>query len=293
MEWLFFSVLAVAFWALSNVLDKHVISTHTKNPLIHLFITLILGVIFSLIVFILVPIEVPSSYFLLIFFFFALIQTTANYLFFKSILIDEVSRVIPILLLAPVFVAVMAAVFFNEILTANQYTGIALILIGAFLISLKKTVKMELSKGVILMGFATLLYAITSILSEYFLNYMNYWTVFFWEKNLLLLPLILVFTLKGKAILKTVKELFKPVLLASSSESIAQAADLFFIIALSFGSVSIVSGTTNLQPVFVLIFAVILSIWKPQIIKEEITKTTLIQKIIAIILMITGTILIS
>jgi hypothetical protein len=85
----------------------------------------------------------------------------------------------------------------------------------------------------------------------------------------------------------------KVVALMSLAETLNLVAVLFLTIAASIGFVSLVSALSSIQPLFVLLFIVILSIFTPKILKEEIGKKTLLLKFIAIVLMITGAILVT
>jgi hypothetical protein len=68
---------------------------------------------------------------------------------------------------------------------------------------------------------------------------------------------------------------------------------LFITIAVSIGYITLVNALSSIQPFSILLFAVILSIFFPFILKEEIGKSIVAQKLIAIILMFIGAILIT
>ncbi|KKR73165.1 MAG: hypothetical protein UU15_C0017G0004 [Candidatus Levybacteria bacterium GW2011_GWC2_40_7] len=58
--------------------------------------------------------------------------------------------------------------------------------------------------------------------------------------------------------------------------------------ALITGPVTLISVTRGFQSAFVLIFTVFLSIWFPKILKEELSKSALGVKVLAIFLMFLG-----
>jgi len=68
---------------------------------------------------------------------------------------------------------------------------------------------------------------------------------------------------------------------------------LFSIIATSISYVTLVNALSSVQPFFVLLFTVLLSIFFPHIIKEEINKSIMFLKVLAIILMFIGVILVT
>jgi len=65
-------------------------------------------------------------------------------------------------------------------------------------------------------------------------------------------------------------------------------ASLTGLWAITTGPISLVSVFRGFQSVFVLIYALFLSIWLPKILKEEVSKGVLGVKFVAIILMMIG-----
>lgn len=85
----------------------------------------------------------------------------------------------------------------------------------------------------------------------------------------------------------------KVIVTMSASEIISVLGTLFSIIATSIGFVTLVNALTSTQPFFVLLFTAFLSIFFPSILKEELSKSIISLKIIAIVLMFAGVILIT
>ncbi len=65
-------------------------------------------------------------------------------------------------------------------------------------------------------------------------------------------------------------------------------AIIFYYIAISSGLVSLVAAISSLEPFFVFVFALLLSLFVPRILKEDIGKRAIITKALAIILIIVG-----
>jgi hypothetical protein len=78
----------------------------------------------------------------------------------------------------------------------------------------------------------------------------------------------------------------------TSAEIIFFFGALLITLALVTGPATLVNSLSNLQPFFVFLFAVGLSLFFPKILKEELKKSTLALKLIAMILMFVGVILI-
>ena len=52
-----------------------------------------------------------------------LFMVLTNYFYFKAVQSDEVSRVIPILYISPIFVAIGAGLWLGEVFSARTYAG--------------------------------------------------------------------------------------------------------------------------------------------------------------------------
>ncbi|HRY63657.1 MAG TPA: hypothetical protein P5267_03600, partial [Patescibacteria group bacterium] len=61
---------------------------------------------------------------------------------------------------------------------------------------------------------------------------------------------------------------------------------------ISLGPVALVSSLTGVQVIFVFIMTIFLSLKAPKILKEELNKENLWLKIVALILVVTGTVMI-
>jgi hypothetical protein len=74
---------------------------------------------------------------------------------------------------------------------------------------------------------------------------------------------------------------------------LAVVALFIFTIAVSLGPVTLVNSLGALQPLFVLAIAVVFSNFFPHILKEEVDRHTIALKLVAIALMIIGTVLVA
>jgi hypothetical protein len=78
----------------------------------------------------------------------------------------------------------------------------------------------------------------------------------------------------------------------SANETLNLFAVFSITIAISIGYVTLARALSSISPLFVLLFAFILSRFYPFILKEEIGRFVVLQKALAIILMLLGLILI-
>lgn len=292
MLWVYFTVLSSLAWTIVNLIDKYNLDKYVQNPMICVIFIGFLGLISAMIVSQFTEILVPSTEILILSLSGGIFYIFTSLFYFKAIMVEEVSRVIPLYAITPIFVLILATVFLGENFAIQKYLGIFIIVIGSFLISLRKDVKFRLSGAFGLMILGTLAWAIYNIILKYVLNYLTYWNAFFWMRigSFLFIPFL--FYRYRKQTIEIITKRPKGGLYLIIAEPFNIAAIVFSTIALSYGFVSLVSALGQIQNFIVLIFAVLISIFRPQIIKEELKGTTISQKILAISLISFGAILI-
>jgi len=217
-----------------------------------------------------------------------------NFFYFKAVKIEEISRIIPFFYLSPLFILILASIFLGEIFAPIKYLGIFFLVIGVFLISLKKITKISFGKAFWLMILSSFSLAINQVITKYLLGFADFWTIFSWTRIGTIVALIPVYFVCFPDLLSTVKEHGKKVIsIISLNESLNVVGVIFITVAASIGYITLVNFLSSIQALFVLIFAVFLSIFYPKILKEEVGKSTVLLKLIAIILMFVGAILVS
>lgn len=292
--WAFYSVFAALIFAASNIIDKYVISKMVKNPLTPVMISCVMGLVASGLIYFFVGFSSLTFVNILWAFAAGILYIVTIIFYFKAVNIDEISRVVPLFYFSSIFVLILAAIFLTEIFTPIKYLGIFLLVFGAIVISSKDILKIKLGKSFWLMILAALSIAASSIVVKYLLNFADFWTIFGYERlgEVFALIPILYFTFSDVS-LSTKKFGVKSIGLMALSETIGLIGLLLVTIGTSIGYVTLVNALTSVQPLFVLLLAVILSIFSPKILKEEIGRSALLQKIIAIIIMFVGLYLIT
>ena len=294
MSWVLFSVLAAFIWAIVNTIDKYVLTKWVKKPIVPVMVLGILSVFAAFLVYLLKG----FSYFSLINIMLAFIAGTfymvGTIFYFKAIKIEEVSRVVPLFHLIPFFVLILATIFLGEIFTPIMYLGILLLIVGAFLISTKNFKKISFGLSFRLMMLSVLCFSINLLLGKYLLGFADYWTVFSYIRIGSILVLIPIFILNYKDLISVVKKHGKKTIgVMSIAETLNLVAILLYVIALSSGYLTLVSALGSVQAFFLLLLTVILSIFFPKILKEEISRKTILIKLLAIIILFIGALLIT
>jgi drug/metabolite transporter (DMT)-like permease len=293
MLWVFFAVLAAVIWAMVNMIDKYVLEKLIDKPIVPLMATGIIGVIMAVLIYSFRGFSELSSYNIGLAFIAGIMYIFSILLYFKAVKIEEISRVITLYYLAPLFIAVFAAMFLGEILTPVKYLGIVLLVLGAILISLKRPFRISFGKAFYMMVGASIFLAVYSILMKHLLNYADFWTVFSYIRVGGLIPVAPIIYFNFKHVVHAVEKSGKKVIVYLT---LAETMNLFAVfaitIATAIGFVSLVNALTSVQPFFTLLFAVLISAFLPKIFKEEIGKKTVMLKLAAIVMMFIGVLLV-
>ena len=296
MDWLLFALLSPAFWALNSVVNTFLVTKKFQNYFSIVAYLNFLDLIFAGAVWVLTPISLEFPY-VLVAVGIGLSMLLAFWFYNKALMVEEVSRITPLFQMIPIFVVFLSVVFLEEILTAQKYLGIALIVLTSLLISYRKTYNGNaLSSAFKLMVPFSVIIAVTTVLNKYLLAYIDYWSVFFWTMigSAVGVLCMFVFPKPRSQFTKAVSHLgLRTFFTSLFGETTYMLGTIFSLIATSIGYVSLVSALSSLQNFFVFVFMVFLSLFVPNVLKEEISRNVLAIKIAAIALMFVGTWLIT
>ena len=137
MLWIIYSIIAVLIWSIVNIVDKHILEKRIKNSLIPVVIFGVIGLLIAIIIYLLQGFQPLSGLNIILALIAGIFLKLTNVFYFKATKIEEISRVIPLLSLSPLFVLILATIFLGEVFKPLQYLGIFLLVIGAILLSTK------------------------------------------------------------------------------------------------------------------------------------------------------------
>jgi len=294
MEWFVFALLAPIAFAICNIFDKYILTKKLRDPFSYNIIAMMLGIIPLIFLPFLLNLTFDFSSLLAIFYgiSFAFLYVIYN----KAMMKEEASRIISLMYTFPIFVTILSSIFLQEFLSTEKYLGIALLVLSAFLISYKKMgKKFTISIAIVLILFYAFGTASMKVLTKYALNNIDYWSFFSWSLvgDLLGAFLLLIPSKIRKNFIKHMLEIDKKTLLiVLIADLLSWVGYIFLFIATSIGKVSLVTALMSIQPLIVFMFTIILTVRKPKILKEEINKTSLLFKSMAVILILVGSYLI-
>ncbi len=296
MNWFFIALISPALWAMSNHIDKYVISKFFKNVGTGAYI--IFSVFIGLIVLLVIPIfehnlfsiKLPDAI-LIIFSGVIYISTYIPYAY--ALKEAETSVVIPLFQFIPIFGYILGYLFLNERLSSHQIFAGLLIICGAIGISLEitgKKFKVKL-KVLLLMLTASFLGALTSFIFKFVAIKESFWVTSFWEYvgfTLATLSMLLIPSYR-KQFFRVIKK-YKYIVISLDllNETLNISARLIFSFASLLAPLALVWLVNGFQPLFVFLYGIILTVFFPKIAKESLTKRHLAQKVISIAIMFVG-----
>ena len=303
MSWLIFSIVPPALWALSNHIDKYMLGKFFKNrdggPF--MLFTAFFGILVALYVLIFrfgsISTDPKSALIMLV---SGAASFLSGYLYLVALKKDSPSVVVPLFQLIPIFRYFLGMFFLNEFLSGPQIFACLLVIAGSMILTLESVGnKFKLKMHVILpMLLCTLVTAVNGLAFKYVAVESNYWNTQFWDFLGLFIAGVVVFNL-NPSWRKVFSEIIghkKSFVLGITffNEIINVAAGLIFTYAMLLMPLAIVSVVSNgLQPFFVLLFGVILTLLTPKLAHVTLSKRNLVQKIIAIGVIFLGTYLLN
>lgn len=290
MSWILFTILAALIFALVDLFDKSIVDHELKEPVLAAIsngfgMFILFGAIALFFGSVLLPFNI-----ILIAVITGAIYNLALLLYFFAMVKEEVSRFAPVASTMPVFVLLLAFIFLGERFAAWQYVGVFLIVAGAILISVRNSHhKLQLSHAFFIVIIAAFFFAIRNVLIRYITADISIWPILFWIGAGGLITTLLLLAVHHPHLKKRWRIGVKHM----AAIGVVNAVGFFFVIvALSKGTASLVSALLAGKPLLTFIGATSLGIYFPKFLHEKITSKILLQKIIAVLLIVGGGLLI-
>ena len=273
IDWVSIAVLSTVILGLVSILDSHLISK--RLPSLSAFLlpvalmTLVYGIVFSF----LFPLpEDLGSWPLTIAVASAILRISSIIILLYTLKREEVSRVIPVVSTYPIFVAIMAIPLLAETLGYLQWTAIIIVVAGAVMVSVKRSPGGSTSwmgATFLLLSGSSLLMAVADVTSKYALGYISSWNIY-WISILTTSIIFLLISLRPRVIreLTNIKQPASTLTLLVFNEVLAMTGIAMMFWAMKLGPVSLVSAITSSRPIFVIIYALILSRIRPMFLLE-------------------------
>jgi drug/metabolite transporter (DMT)-like permease len=298
--WILYSVLASLLWAFVNISDQYLVAKYATGERgsggLVLFSSLI-GIVIASAIGVAIPhIFDISSLDKVLLLLSGGLTIAWVILYLYSLELTDVSLVVPWFLTVPVFGYVLGYIFLGEILTNYQLLGSLITIIGLAILqinfkfnSLKDSVKI---KPIFYMLTACLIIAVQGIMFKYVALADNFWVSSFWQYvglGLVGLVLCLCLPKHREQFMEMNKDGGKEILtLNVLSELTSVTGNLLSNFATLLAPVTLVYLFGSFQPVFVLVLSILGTIFFPHIVKEDISLHSVLPKVVALGIMILG-----
>lgn len=295
MLWVIFALITPIMWAANDILDKFILTKKLRSAYTFNVLTMIFDVIPLLLISTIFPISFSYPW-SIAGLFAGLLIVPELYFYNKAMMTEEASRVGALQNIDPIFVAIMGFFLLHEPLGVPKYFGIALLVAGAILISYERSgKKFIISPALALLVAYSIILAVDSVISDYTLNFFDFWSFYAWGLVGSFAGGLMMLARGGKRrmVESDIRKCgVKPVLYVFLTCAVFYIGEISLLAGFAAGSVSLVTALASTQPFFTLLFACLISVFRPSILKEMIDRRTLSLKIAAIILIFIGTLLV-
>ncbi|MDP3765997.1 MAG: EamA family transporter [Nanoarchaeota archaeon] len=293
LNWIYYILIAQGIWSILSLIDKIIISKgYIKNPLVYIVLN---GLMNILLIFLLpfVGFEPLNFMNISILLFSGITFSASVILYYKAVQYEEISRVAMLYQLAPIFVLILSFLFLGEVLTKNHLIGFLFLLSAGIIVSYKQVKNsFKLSKVFYLMLTSAIIGALSFVAAKHIFNVTSFWSAFLWLR---LSGFTALFVLLSPSIrqefINTFKTMKNKIRLLLSFKMIVDFSAFIFAgyAIVNAPVIALISAlASSIQPVFIFILALFTSIYFPKIIKEGLDKRSLLTKLLAIALVITG-----
>ena len=298
MNWFLIALINPVVHAFVNHFDKFLLSKYMKGGTVGALIMFssLFAVVALPIIYIINPSVLSSVSFTqgLILMGNGVFLTLAILLYLYAIDLDEASYVAPFFQLIPLFGLFFGFLILGETLTTNQLIAGGFILLGSLLLSVELAGGGSKIKGklVLLMIGSSLFYSVNAVIFKSVAESQGFLDSLFWDfLGKFLFGVVLFFAVRSY------REQFIHLLKVSRSriiglniinEVLSLIGEMALVFAVLFAPVALVQSVGGLQPAFVLIIGIILTLFFPKFGKEALETKFLAQKIIGIVIITFG-----
>ncbi len=301
MNWFFIALAAPFLWSLVNITDQYVVAKYADKErglggliifinLINIPVALLIG-IFASDVF---KIPVLDKLLLIV---VGLITAIWVILYLFALSIESVSTVALWFLSIPVFGYILSYIFLKETLSVQQLIGSLIILAGLFFVSVdfskeKQKFKFKFLAYILSSCF---LFAVGGVIFKYVTVGNSFWVSSFWQycglgsSGILIYLFVPKYRGEFRAMIKNAGG--KIFALTTGSELLNISGNLVSNYALLLAPVAIVYTINSFQPAIILLITIFCTFFLPNIVKEDLRKKVIIPKLIAVVVVVVGSIM--
>jgi drug/metabolite transporter (DMT)-like permease len=293
VDWATLAFLHTGLQAWVSILDKYNVSRLVRDVRTYYLMLGVLSLGFGIVTIVLFPVQdgAPTTAILLAIA-SGLARGSALMITFIVYQTQEVSRVVPVTQSFPIFVAIIASIFLDEILGPLEWGAILVTVAGVVLISFQRVP----GKGGIPLGLPflfmvgiSLLLALSSVLSKAALADISVWnmysfTIIFAGGSFLTLGLRAHTIREALALVRTPRGVLLPITVML----VTLGGNLLLFSSFERGPVSLASTIVGTRPLFVFIYSALITWLFPRVMYEPLTPKVAMVKLVSIALIVSG-----
>lgn len=292
--WFLIIILAYLFFSISYFGDKLILTRRHFSPATYAFYV---GVLNSFLIFLIpfVKFSFPDALSLFWIILDAIVFISGIYAMFSAMEKFEVSEVMPVIgALQPIFIFILTILLFGyQSISSADLIAFAILLLGSLIISIEKLVKVN-TYYLKVVSISALMFSMDFVFLKKIFLTQPFWQGLIWTK--IFTFIIIIFFVFNKSsrnqiIPKKVslnKKTASIFLLTQSSGAIATILQNFAIWLVPVAYLAVMNSLRGLQYVFLFALTLTFSIFFPKILKEEISRKSIIRKTISILLIVIG-----
>ncbi len=288
ISWLLIIILAYLFFGLGSFFDKLVLAGKPQ-PNSYIFYVGIAGL--SALVFIpFIHFGFPTAQGLIWVVLDAIVRVVGLYAMFHALEKFEVSRVIATIgATQPIFIFILTLLFWGQqVMPLSYIFAFLLLLVGSIIISIEKTPKLT-GKYLKLTLFASAMFSLDYVFAKkVFLNGPFFQGIIWVSIFIFIFAMFFLISKKSRAEIfarrmVSEKKTQLSFLCAQASGGLANFLQSFAIFLAPVALLSMVNSLRGVQYAFLFLITVFVSYFFPKILKEEISKKIILQKIVSIV----------
>jgi drug/metabolite transporter (DMT)-like permease len=293
VDWVNIAVISTAVLGAVNIIDSHLISKRMPSLQAFLLPAGIISLVYGLIIFSMFPLPDDIGIWpLIVTVASGMARTIALLILLYTLKMEEVSRVIPMASTYPVFVAIIAFPILGETLNYLEWIAVIIVVAGAAIVSTRRSSSGSttwLGKAFFLLLGSSLLMAVANVSTKHALAHVSFWNMYcitvFCMSGIFILISLRPHTLNE---LGNMKQRNSTLTLLVLNEILVVIGVVLSFWAMERGSVSLVSTITSSRPIFVVVYALILSRTSPMFLEWQSGRIMLALRLVAVAMIVGG-----
>jgi len=299
--WLVFAFMGPVSWAVSTHIDKYLISRYFRDSdtAVLMLFTALVGIAALPVIWFFEPAVFSSSWRAIAVMTVAGVMYIASMLFYlRAIQSEEASVVAPLFQLTTIFSFLLAWVTLGETLTLRAGAGAVLIIAGVLFLSLDNNLRFAGIKPKVVLGMVvcTLILALANVLFKFYAVREDFWVTTFWTfvgEALFGLALLCLARYRRQFISLIRSHPGALLGVNGANEIINLGGGLAVRYAMMLAPVALVSAIASTTTLFVFAFGSFLTIVAPRYGREDVSRSSLLRKAVAAVVVSAGVFLAS